>query len=368
MLFRNITRPLFRSIVGAEATIGLSSSDGVYYFGETDGTQDVTLTLADTGTVYDGAHTVTVAEQANHASGPVNEVLPAVTGTAGAGNVLTSTSGLWSFDPDDGLPAYTYQWQRDGVDISGATASTYTQTTPDEGTDVTCNVTATNTAGARTATSNAVSVPSSAFMRRVGTNFFDDNTAGTTGAWTVPLGSDAAAGDTVLLVTGPGEYVAPGDLTVDGNAATKVSTDVIGGNFGGRVSAFTYVLPVGVGSSISVATINGLTHNSRALGVVAFNGYSVTSVDEDYDGSASGMATSHSVTDSSNAVVALVIGQSGVTSVTWSGVTLVETEIPSGEIISLGTEANVATGTHNVSFTEGGAARAGLVSVLLEAV
>lgn len=84
--------------------------------------------------------------------GPINLVAPAVTGNLTNGSTLTSTTGTWT-----GLPSYTYQWKRDGVDISGQTASTYTYTTAtDEGRYITCVVTATDATGSRSATSNAL--------------------------------------------------------------------------------------------------------------------------------------------------------------------------------------------------------------------
>lgn len=52
---------------------------------------------------------------------PVNSVLPAITGTTTVGQTLTSSTGTWSNSPS----SYTYQWNRDGVAISGATNNTY---------------------------------------------------------------------------------------------------------------------------------------------------------------------------------------------------------------------------------------------------
>ena len=58
---------------------------------------------------------------------PVNDApagLPTITGTATEDQTLTAdTSGISDVD---GLGAFSYQWKRDGVDISGATAGTYT--------------------------------------------------------------------------------------------------------------------------------------------------------------------------------------------------------------------------------------------------
>jgi hypothetical protein len=87
---------------------------------------------------------------------PVNTVAPVVTpSSANVGDALSTTTGSWTNTPT----SYTYQWQRAGVDIAAATASTYTTVTADSGLAVLCNVTAVNAAGSSTtAASNAITV------------------------------------------------------------------------------------------------------------------------------------------------------------------------------------------------------------------
>lgn len=70
----------------------------------------------------------------------VSTVVPSVTGTNILGGVLTVTLGTWShgFIPT----TVTYQWKRDGVNISGATNTTYTITQSDFGKNITCSVNA----------------------------------------------------------------------------------------------------------------------------------------------------------------------------------------------------------------------------------
>lgn len=81
----------------------------------------------------------------------VNTVAPNITGNVITGNTLTCTQGTWT---GQGSISYTYQWQRDGVNIGGATSSTYVSQVADEGRATTCNVTATNTGGSTVQVSN----------------------------------------------------------------------------------------------------------------------------------------------------------------------------------------------------------------------
>jgi hypothetical protein len=83
---------------------------------------------------------------------PTNSVVPAITGTTTEGQTLTSDTGTWSGT----VVSYTYQWKADGVNISGATGSTYVLTASEVGATITVAVTATNEVGSTTATSAGV--------------------------------------------------------------------------------------------------------------------------------------------------------------------------------------------------------------------
>ena len=85
---------------------------------------------------------------------PSNTVAPAISGTAVVGQVLTTTTGTWTGSP---APTYSYQWKRGATNI-GTNSSTYTLVQADAGntSNITCVVTATNTAGSANATSNTV--------------------------------------------------------------------------------------------------------------------------------------------------------------------------------------------------------------------
>lgn len=74
---------------------------------------------------------------------PANTIVPAISGTAQVPNVLTCDGGSWT-----GSPTITFQWKRGGVNIAGATTSTYALAVADVGANITCAVSATNTTGA----------------------------------------------------------------------------------------------------------------------------------------------------------------------------------------------------------------------------
>ena len=111
----------------------------------TDETFTLTLSGA-TGTAYikdaSASATITSPPPNNPATGA-----PVITGTAEVGQTLTA--GISGISDEDGLTtvSYTYQWQADGVDISGAAASTYTLTSDEDGKAITVKVTFTDDLG-----------------------------------------------------------------------------------------------------------------------------------------------------------------------------------------------------------------------------
>lgn len=139
--------------------------DGIPIPGATSNTY--TLTLADAERAIRSEVTATDATgredsaQSNiliplPAEAPVNSVLPVASGTAEVGQTVSVDDGTWI--GGNPLPPYaiTYQWQRDTVDIPGATDSTYVITVADEGATIRAAVTATSVSGSTTVFSNDV--------------------------------------------------------------------------------------------------------------------------------------------------------------------------------------------------------------------
>lgn len=88
---------------------------------------------------------------------PVNTSPPVVAGTPTVGGQqLSCSTGSWT---GRAILKYTYQWTRDGSAIANATANFYVAQSADRGHGLACQVTATNSAGRATATSNILAVP-----------------------------------------------------------------------------------------------------------------------------------------------------------------------------------------------------------------
>ena len=101
---------------------------------------------------------------------PSNVTTPVATGLGEEGQTLACSQGSWV---GDAPITYTYQWTRNGVDISGETNTTYLVTGSDLDTNIACVVKATNSAGFASVQSNsitisAVSPPVSTFTSDLG--------------------------------------------------------------------------------------------------------------------------------------------------------------------------------------------------------
>jgi hypothetical protein len=84
---------------------------------------------------------------------PVNVAIPIIFGSPIVNLTIVTTNGTWTGYPS---PTFAYQWKRDGLDIVGETGSSYVVQLADVGEDITVTVTATNSQGSASATSDPV--------------------------------------------------------------------------------------------------------------------------------------------------------------------------------------------------------------------
>ena len=117
---------------------------------------------------------------------PSNTVAPVISGSSDIGSTLTSTTGTWIGTP---VITYAYQWKQNGNDIVGETGSTYVIVSGDYLKSITCDVTATNSVGSTSASSNSITGTATAPVNTVvpvisGTNVVGSTLSSTTGTWT----------------------------------------------------------------------------------------------------------------------------------------------------------------------------------------
>ena len=115
------------SIAGTPTTAGTSSGIVIRATDSTNSTAD--LTTFQIVTSPSGA--------------PVNTQLPVIIGTPNDGQTISVSTGMWANSPT----GITYQWQRAGGNIPGATGTTYTLVLADENSKLTCEVRAANSYG-----------------------------------------------------------------------------------------------------------------------------------------------------------------------------------------------------------------------------
>jgi hypothetical protein len=106
------------------------------------------------GNVTTSTRTITVGTAAAMEESPLPTGVTTIAGKPVLGETLTCIPSGFS---GNGVQL-TYEWLRDGAAIGGATAATYVPVEVDLGRDVSCRVTATNSAGDADSTSEALTV------------------------------------------------------------------------------------------------------------------------------------------------------------------------------------------------------------------
>jgi hypothetical protein len=197
---------------------------------------------------------------------PVNTVAPVVSGTASFGSTLSTTDGTWT-----NTPTISYKWQRNGVDISGATSSTYTLVAADVGNPIRCVVTGTNGDGSSSAISNATAnvvatVPGAPTIGTATT--INDVSANVT--FTAPASN---GGSTILSYTATSS---PGGITGTLSQAGS-GTITITGLTASTSYTFTITATNSVGTSSASSASNSITTDVPDISVKkAIFGYGST--------------------------------------------------------------------------------------------
>ncbi len=239
---------------------------------------------------------------------PVNTADPTISGSLVVGQVLAAVTGTWTGSPT----SYAYQWLRNGLPITGATASTYALLVADVAAVISVQVTAVNSIGSAMATSASVGPITS-------------GASGLTGTVTVTMhnmsvgilpSANASAGDRVsLTLTGSGPLssglnlgtytVTANDSAIAGNnpttngagynaavlfataingnsdcttaGITAVATDAYSGEAQWSYGLITIALP----ANTTISVMSSTTGNSYS--VTKTNGGSVSTVPVTYD-------------------------------------------------------------------------------------
>lgn len=194
---------------------------------------------------------------------PANTTPPSISGTTAYGQVLTSTTGVWSNSPT----SYSYQWSRSATsggtytNISGATSSTYTLASADVSQYLKVTATATNSSGSATSTSSATSqiskaTPTFSSWSNMSKTFGDSPYTVTAPTVTGSLsGSFSYASDTASVVS-----VSGSTLTVSGAGSATITatfTPTDSTNYNSATTTHVVTVAKASQSSLSITSTSG---------------------------------------------------------------------------------------------------------------
>lgn len=230
---------------------------------------------------------------------PANTVAPVVStdGTPQQGEMITVSTGTWTGVP---APTFSYQWQRNGTNISGATGQGYTLQAADVSQSIRCVVTATNTQGSASANSNAITpaapVGSGDFSR-------DFNGGGTIQLGGGTLGAVLNGAHSIVAVVKPDVLTGNQEVVAFGDSA-----NTRGGLAYSAAGALTYFTPTEARSSVgSVVTADQwqILAFTKAAGTIVPRWHRVaTDV-----GTWSHATLDNTITDKTNTITRIQIGQ-----------------------------------------------------------
>jgi hypothetical protein len=242
-------------------TLSQAGSGTITVSGLTTGTA-YTFTVTATNSVGTGSAS-SASNQISTYSAPANTVAPAVSGTATFGQTLTSTAGTWT---GTATITYAYQWQRAGVNISGATGSTYVLTLSDVGNAIRCVVTATNTVSSVSANSNAT-----ASVAAIAPSAPTIGTATATGSTTANVAFTAPASNGGATITSYTATSSPGGITGTLSQAGS-GTITVSGLSGTTSYTFTVTATNSIGTSSVSSASNSITTPAPPLSLWAWAG------------------------------------------------------------------------------------------------
>ena len=191
---------------------------------------------------------------------PVNTVAPVVSGTATVGQTLSTTNGTWT---GTATITFTYQWQRNGVDITSATSGTYTLVAADVSNPIRCVVTGTNTIGNSSANSNATANVAAIApgAPTIGTATATGTTTATV-AFTAP-GSNGGATITTYTATSSPDNIT-GTLSQAGSGTINMT-----GLTAGTSYTFTVTATNSAGTGSASSASNSITTFATPVNTVA---------------------------------------------------------------------------------------------------
>jgi Carboxypeptidase regulatory-like domain len=235
--------PEFYARAWYRGTIPIGGATGTTYTVQA-ADQGYNITCEVTATNTDGSTAATSNALAIPAAAgaPVNTTPPSLTGTPALGETLSCSQGIWENSPT----SYAYAWKRDGSPISGQSASSYTVQGADAGHGITCEVTATNSTGPGTATSNALQVPpkpvSTASPVLSGTPTIGQTVSCSQGTWeNSPTSYEYAWRRDASVISG---QVASTYTVQSTDAGHDISCEVTAANGGGSATATSNTLNV----------------------------------------------------------------------------------------------------------------------------
>ena len=220
------------AVEGAGATID-PATDAILIPTDTLRAADaVTVTASNSGGTATASFHVTVAPAFVL---PLLVAAPALAGTGAIGSEVTLDPGVWVGYP---APSLGFAWCRDGAEISGAIGAAYTPGPEDDGSALTCRVTAINSAGSAAAETAALAI---AYAPPVATGelpdeVFDEDS----GLQEIPTASAFAGEALRFAVEGRGATIdaATGVVSIDtAEPLSGETVTVTAGNSGGTATA-----------------------------------------------------------------------------------------------------------------------------------